>query len=241
MWPTSTGNRTLQGAEATLVAAAIIVMLDAFDEHLAEDDDDEFAQPSADMQLGIAVFDSLTIPQRIAMLHHVSKHLLSEAAPLSEETSAIEDATIAAIFSEIQDQVAIEIGLDPEHFASESHSDNELFGKMTYWRTLVLNAFRHTTAGDEDVDDLDLPRDCMEDSLSAWESLIDLLASAILWDRDFELADGFMDEDPSSARQRRRLMGIHDNYFVEPPPDPTVHQTRLLLTQARSLASRRPR
>lgn len=241
MWPTSTGTRTLEGSEAALVAAAIVVMLDAFDEHLGEDDDDEFAEPTADMQLGIAVFDSLSIPQRVAMLHHVSKHLLSDAHPEGEETSAIDDATIAAIFSEIQDQVAIEIGLDPEDFVCDQQSDSDLIVKMTYWRSLVLSACQQTISIDDDMENLGIPTDALADSLEKWECAIDLLASAILWDRDFELADGFMDEDPSSARQRRRLMGIHDNYFVQPPLDPTASQTRLLLAQAKSLASRRPR
>lgn len=239
----------LLDAEAALVAAAIVVMLDSFDERLGEDDDDEMAEPTADMQLGIAVFDSLTIPQRIATLHHVSKHLLTDASPEFEDTCAIDDATIAAIFSEIQDQVMIEIGLDPDEFITRDSPSLPIAAstlKMTYWRSLVVAAYDHVVSGDGPLTDAEVQDDVvmldpMETSYDVWDDAIDALASAILWDRDFELADGFMDEDPSSARQRRKLLGIPDNYFIKAPLDPTINQTKVLLAQAKSLASRRPR
>jgi hypothetical protein len=244
MWPTSTGNRTLDGAEASLVSAAILVMLDALDERLCDDDDDDEAiEPTADMQLGIAVFDSLTVPQRIATLHHIAKHLLTEESPASEETSAVDDATIAAIYSEVQDQLTIEIGLDLQESnrSGRQDADSADLYDATHWRALVLAAYHQLNQNEEEYDELGVPRSEFDASLTAWEDLIDSLASAILWDRDFELIDGFMDEEPSSARHRRRLLGIHENYFVQPPLDPTSNQTRLLLAQARSLASRRPR
>jgi hypothetical protein len=245
MWPTSIGNRTLHGAEASLISAAIMVMLDALDEHLGDDDDDEASEPTADMHIGIAVFDSLTIPQRIAMLHHLSKHLLTDEPLPSEQTSAIDDATIAAVFSEIQDQVTIEIDLDPEDVTEGDRNETvsqASLARSVLWRSMILAAIHQVVFNDPiETDDMGLPTDASVDSIDAWEDAIDALASAILWDRDFELADGFMDEEPSSARQRRKLLGITDNYFVQPPLDPTVSQTRLMLSQARSIVSRRPR
>lgn len=249
MWPTSSGTRTLAGAEAALIAAGIVVMLDTLDERLSDEDDgsedeEDRNSPTADMQLGIAVFDSLTIPQRVAMLHHVSRHLLTDVVPASEETSAVDDATIAAIFSEIQDQLTIEIDLHLEE-DSTVEFDEPFAGPhrmdAAHWRSLVMAAFLQFSEGSDVTDDYQTPTSISDTSLAAWGDLIDELASAILWDRDFELADGFMDEDPVSSRQRKRLLGIHDNYFVEPPLDPTINQSRVFLSQARSLASRRPR
>ncbi len=241
MWPTSTGIRTLVHAEAALLAAAIVVMLDSFDERFSDDDDDEMVEPTADMQLGIAVFDSLTIPQRIATLHHVSKHLLSDVLPDTEDTSAIDDATIAAIFSEIQDQVMMEIGLDLDEVDNLRFANAAATSKMSYWRSLVVAAYNQVVADEQEGEYEPLLLDPLDTTYDVWDDAIDSLASAILWDRDFELVDGFMDEDPSSARQRRKLLGISDNYFIQPPLDPTVSQTKLLLAQAKSLASRRPR
>lgn len=247
MWPTSTGNRTLEGAEATLVSAAVLVMLDSLDERLCDEDDEDAIEPTADMQLGIAVFDSLTVPQRIATLHHVAKYLLTDELPESEDTSAVDDATIAAIYSEVQDQVTIEIGLDLQESETERMQrlryspTRQTAPQPTHWRSLVLAAYHQLNTSEEEDEEIGIPRSEYDASLTLWEDLIDSLASAILWDRDFELIDGFLDEDPSSARHRRKLLGIHENYFVQPPLDPTTNQTRLLLAQARSLASRRPR
>jgi len=278
MWLTSTGKRTLQGPEATLVAAGIAALLDVLAERLSDDDesvdDDDDCQPTADMQIGIAVYDGLTIPQRIAMLHHAARHLLTLTANAPEDPSAIEDATIAAIFLEIQDQVTIEIDLNridntvadlpsaaPFHAprvhgqsSAESIAWYRQQRQSAYWRTLVMAAHTHVfDPAQQGIDrieepaidstvatlgDVDSPMTLAADH---WENMIDELASAILWDRDFELADGFLDEDPSSARHRRRLLGIHDDYFMLPPLDPGVNQTRVLLAQARSIANRRPR
>jgi len=246
MWPTSTGSRTLHDAESALVAAAIVVMLNSLDESFCDDADEVF-QPQADMQFGIPIFDSLTFPQRIATLHYVAMHLLTEAVPETEDTSAVEDATIAAIFSEIQDQVSIEVGFDCAGIfedAIDSNKASEFELKSTHWRSLVLAACRQALPDERDLDEEEsngLPLDAYDSHIDAWENAIDLLVSNILWDRDFELADGFMDQDPASARNRRRLLGIPDNYFVQPPLDPTVSQTRLLLAQVKSLVLRRPR
>ena len=109
------------------------------------------------------------------------------------------------------------------------------------WRCMVLDAFRQITPDQDDEGDFGFSDHSQDISVSAWEDVVDVLASAVLWDRDYELVDGFMDENPSAARHRKKLLGIHDNYFVEPPLDPTVSQTRLLLAQTRSLVARRAR
>lgn len=245
MWPTSTGSRTLHDAEAALIAAAIVVMLNSLDESLCEDSEEEEFEPMADMQFGIAIFDSLTLPQRIATLHHIAMHLLTKAVPETDVTSAVDDATIAAIFSEIQDQVSIEIGFDNAGIFEDVGEEQEASDlNSTHWRSLVLAAYRQAIPDDDEFDEDasdGIPLDTHDADMDAWENAIDLLVSNILWDRDFELADGFMDQDPASARQRRKLLGIHDNYFVQPPLDPTASQTRLLLAQVKSLVLRRPR
>jgi hypothetical protein len=71
--------------------------------------------------------------------------------------------------------------------------------------------------------------------LQVWEDWIDQLSMAILWDRDFEYAETFLDADPDAARARRRAMGIDDDYFVSPPPDPTPSQVETLLARTRNL------
>ena len=251
MWPTSNGNRTLEGAEAVLVASALEMMLDNLMDLLPEDDDEEASDVPADLQMGIAVFDSLTAPQRVAMLHYVAKHLLTSSVMHSPNTNAIEDATIAALFAEIRDQVTIEIDMAKDEVrellrieseesvqeATEGLSGDESWSDSTHWRGLALAAYQQLCERDGESEDEDAPEPwslCFED----WDNLIDQLVSSILWDMDFELASGFMDEAPELAQRRRKLLGIDDQYFVDPPLDPKSGAARVLLVQARAIAAR---
>ncbi len=251
MWPTSNGNRTLDGAEAVLIASALETMLDSLLDLLPEDDDEEASDVSADLQMGIAVFDALTAPQRVAMLHYVAKHLLTPSVMHSPNTNAIEDATIAALFAEIRDQVTIEIDLakdevrellliDSEEAVQEAVEElntQTSWHDSTYWRGLTLAAYQQLCQRDGEADEEDAPAPwslCFED----WDNVIDQLVSSILWDMDFELASGFMDEAPELAQRRRKLLGIDDQYFVDPPLDPKPGAARVLLVQARAIAAR---
>ncbi len=250
MWPTNHGDRTLNGAESLLIAAAIAVMLDSLDEQLNDDEDETAGNANfAEMQFGIAVFDSLSVSQQIATLHHVAKHLLTAAEAQPPISSAVDDATIAAIFSEVQDQVTIEIDIELMDRRGLRAGEAVELPPSRHWRSLVLDALRQVmnrqsqeSGEDWDAGLLDgLPSLAAEVSYEAWESAIESLVSAILWDRDFELAEGFMDAEPASAQMRRKLLGIDDDYFVHAPLDPTASEVVRLLGQARSIVARRPR
>ena len=105
MWHTSRGDRTLVGAEGLLVGHAIETLIDSLMMHFDVEMDEE---SSFQCESGIAVFDSLSTSQRLALLHDVARHLLTpteSALPLS----ATAEAAVAAVFIEIRDQVAIEI------------------------------------------------------------------------------------------------------------------------------------
>ena len=127
MWHTSRGDRTLRGAEAALVGKAIDTMIDALSIHIG----DAFEETSAaECQTGIAVYDSMSASQRVGLLYDIAKHLLTvtdSALPLS----ASAEATVAAVFVEIHDQVAIEIDLFPNQVSDQN--------KLT-WRGHVLAA-----------------------------------------------------------------------------------------------------
>ena len=79
------------------------------------------------------------------------------------------------------------------------------------------------------------------DDIRQWESLIDSLAEAILWDRDFEMADSFLDVDPGVSRQRRRLLGIEDDYFASVAPDPRPDEILNLVAKTRDIVRAKPR
>lgn len=243
MWHTSRGDRTLHGHEAALVRRSIDVMVSALLVHI----DDEFEGSASDCETGIAVYDLCTPSQRIGLLHDVARYLLTE----TDETlslSALTDATVAAIFIEIRDQLAIEIELGMANPQSRERT----------WRSMVLAAHRlvypDRIEDDEEMEPAESellhhwheaelktrPRDDFVSDLRRWELLVNELCDSILWDRDFEMADGFLDLDPGVSRQRRRLLGIDDEYFTTVAPDPRPEYAYELAAKTQILVKRKP-
>jgi hypothetical protein len=243
MWHTSLGDRTLRGDEAALVGTAIDTMIEALMIHIDDSLDDSFEDAlAADCQSGIAVYDSLSACQRVGVLHDVARHLLTETEstlPLSAAT----EATVAAVFVEIRDQVAIEIDLFPD-VASK--------GNRPTWRARVLAAqatISHTSEGghggvhdgsEQLAEEMELPAETSTD-MAWWEGLISGLCDAVLWDRDFEMAESFLDVDPGVSQQRRRLLGIDDDYFTRVGPDPRPSEVFELVSRTREIVRAKPR
>lgn len=248
MWHTSRGDRTLLGDEAELVGHAVDTMIDALITHIGDDNlDGDFDTVASECQTGIALFDNLSPSQRIALLHDVTKYLLTPTdSPFP--LSAHAESAVAAIFSEVRDQVAIEIDLFPNG-PSEISDDPE---ENVTWRQLVLAAHKavlrtpHAPSDGFDFDfgpfpsHIEIPDESCTD-IGQWQDLLESLTDAVLWDRDFELADSFLDIDPGVSRQRRRLMGIDDDYFVQIAPDPDSNEAFRLAARTQSIVRAKPR
>ena len=247
MWHTSRGDRTLLGAEAELVGHAVDALIDALITYIEDDSlHAESSSVASECYSGIRLFDDLTPSQRVALLHDVTEHLLTPTdAPLS--LSAHAEAAVAAIFVEVRDQVAIEIDLFPD--GSQSNQSDEVADYT--WRQLVLAAHECVFVSPQDVEDVDLDvepfpddielpdKDCTD--IQQWEWIIESLTDAILWDRDYEMADSFLDVDPGVSQQRRRLLGIDDNYFTQVAPDPSGTEAIRLAERAQAIVRRKPR
>jgi hypothetical protein len=175
-------------------------------------------------------------------LHDVAKYLLTDTETTLPLSAPLE-ATIAAVFVEVRDQVAIEID-----FLSVGNEDGSA------WRHAVLAAYKaivlapngdyhdgdyHDGDGRDFVAE-DLPDESCED-IHAWEYLVDGLADVVLWDRDFEMAEGFMDVDPGVSNQRRRLLGISEDYFTSIAPDPRPDEVFDLISRTRDIVRAKPR
>ncbi len=246
MWHTSRGDRTLRGEEAALISNAIDSMIDALLIHVDDEiDDDEIDDGGAVCESGVAIYDQFTPSQRIGLLHDVAKHLLTETETTLPLSAALESA-VAAIFVDIRDQVAIEIDFLP------NPSGDEREDKPT-WRQRVLAAYAaiaRVPEGEDDIwderDDWDgdeseeLPSESCRD-LRRWEYLVESLADAILWDRDYEMAESFLDVDPGVSHQRRRLLGIGDDYFTSVAPDPRPEEVFQLISRTRDIVRAKPR
>mgnify|MGYP000897763396 CR=1 FL=1 len=245
MWPTSDGNRTLRGAEAILLANTIDVMIDQLSDYISYEDDSPQENYAAVCQTGISVFDSLTISQRVAVLYHAATQLLTDAPFPHDSLSAIDDATIAAIYAEVRDQIEIEIDFyrtdfygtkDEAKHLEKTGGALEPSAADVQWRRLVHNACLEVLDDEEGHwNDVSTDAQLARVELSDWEVWVDCLASAILWDRDFEFAETFLDADPEAVRQRRKTLGISDDYFVMPAPDPNADQIDQLVNMTRDL------
>lgn len=232
MWHTSRGDRTLLGAESALVRRAIDNMVDGLLMHADIDLDDA----AIGLETGITVYDACSLSQRIGLLHEVAKYLLTETDSAVVLSAPLE-ATVAAIFVDVRDQVAIEIEFLPQLLESDDQPT---------WRRMVLDAYRSTLAPEDIehpvwVEILDQLPDEDSRNIKQWESLIDSLADAILWDRDFELADQFLDEEPAQSRERRSLLGISDDYFTGIAPDPRTNELQRVASQTRKIVRNKPR
>jgi hypothetical protein len=213
MWHTPLGDRTLTGAEAKLVRAAIGVMTDTLHAE-AEGLIDEWP-------CGIRVFDELSWQQRLALLARVANALFKPEI-LPPQLSAVNEATVAAIFAQIRLDVLYELDN-----AQEADWAPEL--DMRYWRRLIASC------QEKPISDDGFYIDEQSEDRDDWEILIETLEEGILWDGDWDMPDLFLDEPPAISRARRRRVGIEDDYFVVPAPDLADDEIPVVFRELREL------
>jgi hypothetical protein len=248
MWWTPQGERALKGAEWELFREGLDMSWDWVEESM--DDPDLFT-------FDVEAFDRLQPVQRLALLELVGTALRDESSPHPALT-AHNEASVAAIFSNITTQVAMEIDLAPE---------DGTFEERTSTRRLVLAAYHEVaaqeaasrqkeadetedsrspvsppTTGEEEESDTEVWSPPAADSvdMEEWTFVIDHMANQILWeDGDFEMGDDFMDADPVESRLRKEMMGIADDYYTAIAPDPTDKDLEAIREQLRKLTGRK--
>ena len=125
MWRTSTGERTLQGAEAILFRQALAIAWDNVE--AVEFEDDPWLS-------GVELFDNLQLNQHVALLAMVGESLMcADSPPL--ELVAVTERAIGAIFQSLEEVIAVEIDLEDE------------LEEPYFYRQLILNCL----AGDDDL------------------------------------------------------------------------------------------
>ena len=209
MWHSSDGDRTLEGAEASLIREAVAMMTD----ELCVDLENE--GPGWDPQdYGVEVFDRLGAGQRLALLAQVADALLTDGVP-SPPLYAYNEAAVAAIYEAAYGYLQFEI--DEEETLRGMGSD------PYEWRRIVLAAWAEAdplTAASPDPDEEAFPGPECRD-LDEWETAFDVLTNRVLWDRDFEDGDLFLDAPPDHAEWLKDHASISDDYFTAIPHDPT--------------------
>jgi len=200
MWHTQRGDRVLRGAEKRVFAESLLDLVES--EPLEE----------ADGLTGISVFDSLSYPQKIAVLGQVADALFREDVPMPELTAVLEGA-VGAVIQNLHGLVDEEIQISPKG--------------DTPFRSLVSRAC-------QELGIKGAPRPSSND-MAKWESCVSCLHDAILWDYDYCEEDLFADLPPDHGRVVKEEMGVADGYFSAVAPDPPSKQVERLLADLKSL------
>ena len=201
MLETPLGRRTLVGAEAILVRQAIADMVAPL---LAATDDRSAREHEIPAETGVALYDELTDAQKLAVTHHVARALFDSAVSPPERN---------AVFASILNLIEIETVFQSIQVPAEVH---------TSWRRLVIDAWFHRKRMQGGLNDPwtenDVPTPDATD-MDEWDFHLECLLDAILFDRDFQMAAGFLDQSPDSADAARSVLGVGESYFATPAPD----------------------
>lgn len=215
-WNSSHGQRTLEGAEAALIREALAALV----EHCK----DEIEGETDHWTYGVALFDGLEPGVQLALLAEVGHALLRETETCPELT-AVNEATIAALYRYIEEAIEIEIDVQIHEVLAD---DPALPKAFFFWRGRVRAVFLE----DGEIDELPDLRSTDSDN---WLLFVELLHDRVLWDTDYEMGGLFLDTPPKSASALRKLMNVHDDYFRAIPPDPNEVELQKILTILKEL------
>lgn len=242
MWWTPDGERILQGAEWELFSEGLSVLWDRVENSF---DFPELAET------GITAFDTLQLNQKLWLLAAVGR-ALSDAGTSYPDLTANNEATVAAVFRLIAEEVECEVeeAADPEWIKHLDTPDD-----ATSWRRLIFAAYQEAVESDETSTGISTPEELSDDedpdgiweapavdskNTDDWEFLVDDLANRILWeDRDYEAGHHFMDVDPLEADLKKELLGIQDEYYTDVVPDPTDAEIEEIRQTLRTLCGSR--
>ncbi len=209
MWNTPYGERTLNWAERRLVASEAWALSSAISE----------AANFGGSSVEVVLFDRLTWQQQILLLERVLNALIDPTIP-APPTTALLEATVAAIYAQMVISVQLEIDLiEPEDDPIDSYDPYNGF----YVRQQVLDAIKAPVDLDEPEGDpfeeYSLTLEC--DEIEEWEMVIECLRGRILADEDWQMESIVMDLAPATGEDIKQLMGIRADYFIDIPPDAT--------------------
>ena len=196
MWWTQVGERVLKGLERTLFQQGL---------NRLWDDLNVFHQSDVEHYGGVVAFDDLTFEQKLAMLVDIGEALFDEAVPRPELT-AVNEAAVAAVFTQIECEVVLESESGPQD---------------TGWRSMVLAACRQCEI---------LPEELSEpasDDMAQWELLIRCLQDRILWDADYEDLRR-LDDPPELRKVMGNWLGISETYYEAVARDPAPAELKEL-------------
>jgi hypothetical protein len=230
-WNTSDGDRVLAGAEGELIREVLNLMVDELSEYIDDSNED------LSFEVGVEAFDSLTTSAKIATLRWVAEYLLEETAETLDLT-AVSESAVYAIYRTLYSAIELEIEL------AEEMSDDQT--GCCFWRSLAWRAYQEQIQDRSEAGHIDagFPTETGAErngDAEHWNFVTECLADCVLWDRDFEMDNLFLDQAPELAQLQKKNLGIAEDYYTVVAPDIRPEQLETTLESLRSLISRRPR
>ncbi len=205
MWNTAIGKRILVGAERRLIMNAAWGLTDSISTEATFNDN---------VQFGIVLFDRLTWQQQMLMLEKVLTPLLEPSIPAPQST-ALFDATVAAIYAQLRTELIIELDM------AELDKYDSFVGRNFDVRQEILDALFEPVDTDEPAEeppDEGWPSvDC--DDIDEWDLAIECLRGRMLADEDWQMDAITMDLPPVKSSRLKKALGIQTAYFIDIPPD----------------------
>lgn len=176
----------------------------------------DLADPNDPWVFGVGIFDRLTLGQKVVMLAMVGKAMLDAHEPAPDLTAVV-DATALVIVDAFAAAVVIETDTDAS-LTSEDDRGPWLFTSRTALRNVLEPGWDTRQLGPlPSVDSTDLDE---------WQELAACLAEMVLFDADCEMEHLFVDDPPEQSDALKEKLGIDDDYFQIPAPDPTDEEFR---------------
>jgi len=189
MWRTSEGERKLEGAERRAFVLGLTHLLAEID---------GIPEHEFKVELLNQVKDE---DQRYVMLL-ATEQLLNDAPEV--ELTAWAEAVVGEVFETLKKVIEFEIQLKGSQ-------------QQAFVRRAVLDAILESFS-EEDREPGDKPPKTNSRNEEAWEFEIECLADRILWDRDYDMYDTFVDLPPQKSEAIKEVMNIDDDYYVATPP-----------------------
>ena len=174
---------------------------------------DEFDLCDFEYDLGIKCFDTLTVGQKISVLSTIGNGLFRKEVEIVELTAVLESG-IGAVFKHLYNRITYEIDV-PE------------LGSI--WRELLVAARNEMQA--EEIPDITY------EDFGIWDLEVDELANAVLWDRDYEDGDIYMDHPPEKTEWLKYMAMIPDNYYTAIADDLTDEEAQVKIKELSKLCN----
>ncbi len=201
MWMMTNDERTVTPQEWKCLKLGLILMQERLT--MAKQYGDAYGMS------GIAAFDDLTIPQRMALLANICMSLLDPAIP-APPRSSVQDGALAALLFAFWNQIEMELDL----------SDDDAYPFLESRRALLDTLDATTHPFPNETPSAEYLPDLLETDSEIWFGAFSSFEARFIDDVDY-LLDAVSDLPSERADDIKEELGLASDYFVTIAPEPS--------------------